>query len=143
MLADLVGSVAVIVSAAVTALTGWAWVDPVAGALLGLWILPRTWRLARQALRVLVQAAPSGLDMDAMEADLAALPGVVDVHDVHVWTLTSDMEVASAHVVVDAAADSHAVLDQARVLMADRYGVRHATLQIEPDDHTGCSEVDW
>ena len=143
VLADLVGSVAVIVSAIVTGLTGWEWVDPVAGALLGLWILPRTWRLARQALRVLVQAAPAGLDLGAIEQDLAGLPGVVDVHDLHVWTLTSEMEVASAHVMIRAGADGHAVLDQARVLLADRYGVTHATLQIEPDDHTGCDEVNW
>jgi cobalt-zinc-cadmium efflux system protein len=143
VLADLVGSLAVIVSAALTGLTAWKWVDPVAGALLGLWILPRTWNLARGALRVLVQAAPAGLDLEAIEHDLSTLPNVVDVHDVHVWTLTSDMEVASAHVMVDAGADTHAVLDQARTLLADRYGVRHATLQIEPDDHTGCDDVSW
>lgn len=143
VLADLVGSVAVIVSAFVMGVTGWDWVDPVAGALLGLWILPRTWKLARHAIRILVQAAPPGLDLDAIERDLADLPGVVDVHDLHVWTLTSDMEVASAHVMVAATTDSHAVLDQARVLLADRYGVTHATLQIEPDDHTGCDEINW
>lgn len=68
---------------------------------------------------------------------------MVDVHDVHLWTLTSDMEVASAHVVVTAGADSHGVLDQARALLADRYGVAHATLQLEPDDHVGGDEVNW
>jgi cobalt-zinc-cadmium efflux system protein len=143
VLADLLGSVAVIVAAVITGLTGWTWVDPVAGALLGLWILPRTWRLARQALRVLLQAAPPHISMEAVEHDLAGLPGVVDVHDLHLWTLTSEMEVASAHLMVRAGADSHAVLDQARVLLADRYGVAHATLQVEPDDHTGCDEVHW
>lgn len=143
VLADLLGSVAVIASALIIGLTGWNWVDPVAGALLGLWILPRTWRLARHALRILVQAAPAGLDLDALARDLAALPGVVDIHDLHVCTLTSDMEVASAHVVVTAGADSHAVLDQACVLLTDRYGLTHATLQVEPDHHTGCDEVNW
>jgi cobalt-zinc-cadmium efflux system protein len=143
VLADLVGSVVVIVAALVIGVTGWTWVDPAAGALLGLWILPRTWRLARQALRVLLQAAPPHISMDAVEQDLAALPGVVDVHDLHLWTLTSEMEVASAHLMVRAGADSHAVLDQARVLLAERYGVSHATLQVEPDDHTGCDEVHW
>lgn len=141
--ADLIGSVAVLVSAAVIAVTEWWWVDPAAGALLGLWILPRTWRLARQALRILMQAAPPGIDLDALERDLGALPGVVDVHDLHVWTLTSDMDVASAHVMVAAGVDSHAILDQARVLLVRRYGVAHATLQVEPDDHTGCDEVTW
>ena len=143
VLADLVGSVAVIVSTSVIALTGWAWVDAVAGALLGLWILPRTWRLAGDALRVLLQAAPAGLDLAAVHADLAALPHVVDVHDLHVWTLTSEMDVASAHLMVAADGDTHAVLDQARQLLADRYAVTHATLQVEPDDHTGCDEISW
>ena len=143
VLADLVGSVAVIVSAIVVAVTGWEWVDPVAGALLGLWILPRTWKLAGGALRILLQAAPARVDLAAVEADLSALPGVVDVHDLHVWTLTSEMDVASAHLMVAAGGDPHAVLDQARQLLADRYDVDHATLQVEPEDHTGCDEVPW
>ena len=80
--------------------TGWTWVDPVVGIAIGLWIVPRTLRLAGQALRILVQAAPPGTDIDALRADLAAVDGVVDVHDLHVWTLTSDMDVASAHLMV-------------------------------------------
>ena len=143
VLADLVGSVVLIVSTVVIALTGLDWVDAAAGALLGLWILPRTWRLAGDALRVLLQAAPAGIDLAAVQADLAALPHVVDVHDLHVWTLTSEMDVASAHLMVTADGDTHAVLDQARQLLADRYAVTHATLQVEPDDHTGCDEISW
>jgi cobalt-zinc-cadmium efflux system protein len=65
------------------------------------------------------------------------------VHDVHVWTLTSDMEAASAHLMVRAGTDSHGVLDQARDVLRHGYGVGHATLQVEPDDHTGCDEVSW
>jgi cobalt-zinc-cadmium efflux system protein len=68
---------------------------------------------------------------------------VVDVHDLHVWTLTSEMEVASAHLMVTTGADTHAVLDQARDLLARTYDVHHATLQIEPDDHRGCDEINW
>jgi cobalt-zinc-cadmium efflux system protein len=143
VLADAVGSVGVIVGALLIALTGWTWVDPVVGAALGLWILPRTWRLAASALRVLLQAAPAGIDLERLSADLAALPHVVDVHDVHVWTLTSEMDVASAHLMVADEASSHAVLDQARLLLAEHYGVAHATLQVEPADHTGCDEVAW
>ena len=143
VVADLIGSVGVIVAAAVIAATGWEWVDAFAGAVLGVWILPRAWRLGRQALRVLLQAAPPGLDLGAVRSDLAGVDGVVDVHDLHVWTLTSEMDVASAHVMVSAGTDAHAVLDQARSILADRYGVSHATLQVEPDDHTGCEEVTW
>ena len=143
VVADLLGSAIVIAATAVLAVTGWTWIDAVAGAVLGLWILPRTWRLAGDALRVLLQAAPAGIDLAAVHADLAALPSVVDVHDLHVWTLTSEMDVASAHLMVAAGGDTHAVLDQARQLLADRYAVTHATLQVEPDDHTGCDEISW
>jgi len=143
VLSDTVGSVAVIVGALVIRATGWTWVDPVVGVAIGLWILPRTWRLGSQAVRILVQAAPPGVDLDQMQADLAELAGVVDVHDLHVWTLTSEMEVASAHVMVGQGIETHAVLDQARDLLRDRYGISHATLQVEPDDHHGCAEVAW
>ena len=143
VLADTVGSIGVIVGAGVIAVTGWGWVDPVVGVAIGLWILPRTYRLARQAIRILIEAAPSGVDLPRLSAELTALPGVVDVHDVHVWTLTSEMEAASAHLMVTAGTDTHAVLDQARALLNDRYGLQHATLQIEPEDHTGCDEVHW
>ena len=103
--------------------------------------LARTIRLGGKAVRILVQAAPAGVDVDAIEADLEALDGVVDVHDLHVWTLTSAMEVASAHLMVRAGTDSHAVLDQARDLLGERHGLAHATLQVEPDDHEGCDEL--
>jgi cobalt-zinc-cadmium efflux system protein len=143
VLSDLVGSVGVIVGAAVMGVTGWAWVDPVVGVAIGVFILPRTVRLGRQALRILVQAAPPGTDLDALEAELRALTGVVDVHDLHVWTLTSDMDVASAHIMVCAGTDPHGVLDMARVVLRDEYGIAHATLQVEPDTHVGCDDVTW
>jgi cobalt-zinc-cadmium efflux system protein len=143
VVADLVGSFAVLVGAVVFTATGWGWVDPLLGAVLGLWILPRTWVLAREALRVLVQAAPGHIDLDRLEGELGGIDGVVDVHDLHVWTLTSDMEVATAHLVVDSTDHSHAVLDRARHLLAFGYGIRHATLQVEPADHVGCDDVSW
>ncbi len=143
VLSDMLGSVGVIVAAIVWGITGWSWVDPVIGAAIGVFILPRAWKLGREALRVLVQAAPAGVDLTAMQTELAGIVGVVDVHDLHVWTLTSDMEVATAHLMVANGADSHAVLDQARELLADRHGITHSTLQVEPDDHRGCDDVSW
>jgi cobalt-zinc-cadmium efflux system protein len=143
VVADTVGSVGVIGAAIVIQATDWGWVDPAVGLAIGLWILPRTWRLGARAVRILVQAAPPGTDVDAIAAGLAGIEGVVDVHDLHVWTLTSDMDVASAHVMVRAGTDAHAVLDQARVLLRDQHHIDHATLQIEPDTHTGCDEVAW
>jgi len=143
VVADTLGSIGVIAAAAVWGVTGWTWVDPVVGAAIGVFILPRAWRLGGEAVRVLVQAAPAGVDPGRVAADLLAIPGVVDVHDVHIWTLTSDMEVASAHVMVRSGTDPHAVLDQARHLLQRDHGLAHATLQVEPDDHLGCEEVTW
>jgi cobalt-zinc-cadmium efflux system protein len=143
VLSDTVGSVAVIVAAVVISITSWSWVDPVVAIAIGVWILPRAWRLAARALRIVMQAAPPGLDLDAVAGELSAIDGVVDVHDLHVWTLTSDMEVASAHLRVADDSDSHGVLDAARDLLRTRYRIGHATFQIEPLNHTGCSEVAW
>jgi len=143
VLSDMLGSVGVIVAAIVWGITGWAWVDPVIGAAIGVFILPRAFKLGREALRVLVQAAPARIDLAAVQVELGEIGGVVDVHDLHVWTLTSDMEVATAHLMVAAGTDSHAVLDRARALLAERHGITHATLQVEPDDHHGCDEVTW
>jgi cobalt-zinc-cadmium efflux system protein len=142
-MADLVGSVGVVAAAIAIGITDWTWIDPVVGVAIGLFILPRTWRLARRALRILLQAAPVNVDVPGVARDLGAIPGVVDVHDLHIWTLTSEMEVATAHVMVAAGTDAHAVLDQARVVLRDRHGIDHATLQVEPDDHRGCEDVNW
>jgi cobalt-zinc-cadmium efflux system protein len=143
VLADTVGSVGVIVGTAVMAATGWAWIDPLVGVAIAVWIVPRTLRLAGRAVRILVQAAPPGLDVEAMAAGLGQVPGVVDVHDLHVWTLTSDMEVASAHLMISVGTDPHGVLDQARDVLRTEFGIDHATLQVEPEDHRGCDDVDW
>ena len=110
---------------------------------IGLFIFPRTYRLAAQAVRVLVQAAPEGLDVDGLTARLAEIGDVVDVHDVHVWTLTSEMDVATVHLVVAEGSDTHHVLDRARDVLRDDYGIDHATVQVEPDTHTGCDEIAW
>jgi len=141
-MADAAGSVGVIVAAVVIAATGWDPIDPIVAMIIGVWILPRAWRLAASALRVLLQVAPAHLDLDAIRNELMALPGVVDVHDLHVWTLTSEMDVASAHVMVGPEADAHSVLDQARVLLLE-HEIAHATIQVEPDDHAGCAELNW
>lgn len=141
-MADAAGSVGVIVAAMVITVSGWDPIDPIVAMVIGIWILPRAWRLAASALRVLLQVAPPHVDLDAIRAELLGLPGVVDVHDLHVWTLTSEMDVASAHVMVGADADAHGVLDQARALLLE-HEIAHATIQVEPDDHAGCAELNW
>jgi cobalt-zinc-cadmium efflux system protein len=143
VLADSVASLGVIVAGVVIAVTDWEPIDAIVAIAIGVWIVPRAWRLAASAVRILIQAAPAGFDVGRLQADLAGVPGVVDVHDLHVWTLTSEMDVASAHLMVTAGTDAHGVLDRARDVLREGYDIAHATLQVEPDDHTGCSEVEW
>ncbi len=143
VLADLLGSVGVVIGATVMWVTGWRWVDPVVGAAIGLFIVPRAWRLGREALRILLQHAPEDADVDGIAADLAAIPGVIDVHDLHLWTLTSNMHVLTAHVMTTDDTDAHAVLDEARDVLEHQHGIGHATLQVEPASHERCAELGW
>ncbi len=143
VIADLIGSVGVIAAALIIRFTGWVYADPLFGAAIGLFILPRAFRLGSRAVRILVQAAPRGLDLAELRRRLAGIRGVSDVHDLHVWTLTSDMEVASVHLMTPTEADTHAILDEATALLRDEYRIAHATLQVEPDAHQGCTEVKW
>lgn len=144
VLADLVGSLGVLVSGLLTAVLGWRYADPVVGAAIGLFVLPRAWVLGRRAMRILCQHAPEGVDVERLRGDLAAVPGVAEVHDLHVWTLTSGMEVASAHLAVRSSDDHPGVLAAAQRLLAERYHIEHATLQVELDEQaTRCRELSW
>jgi cobalt-zinc-cadmium efflux system protein len=143
VVADLAGSVGALGAGLIVRITGWSWVDALVGAGVGLFILPRAWQLGRSALRVLIQAAPDHVDPVRLRADLESLEGVVEVHDLHVWTLTSSMDVATAHIVTREGMDIHPILDRARELLDARYGIHHATLQVEPETHRGCTEVTW
>ena len=143
VVADTLGSIGVIVAAVVMAATGWGWVDPVVGAAIGLFILPRAWRLGGEAVRVLVQAAPAGTDLDAISTALSGIEGVNGVHDLHVWTLTSDMDVLTAHIAVNDGAASQVVLHRARTLLAEQFRLSHATLQVETADDHSCDEMTW
>ncbi|MEU4553041.1 cobalt-zinc-cadmium efflux system protein [Micromonospora violae] len=144
VLGDLLGSLGVIGAALLITVTDWWWADPLVAVAIGVFILPRTWRLARAAIRILVQAAPEHLQVTAVHDRLAAVPGVVEVHDLHVWTLTSGMEVASAHLTMAPGADVGAVLAAARTALHDDFRIEHATLQIEPGAAAGaCGSIEW
>ncbi|HKJ56300.1 MAG TPA: cation diffusion facilitator family transporter [Nitriliruptoraceae bacterium] len=142
VLADTLGSVAAVVAALVIRFTGFARIDAIFGILLGLWVLPRTFNLARKAVRILVQAAPPHLDVEVITRDLAAIHGVVDVHDLHVWTLTSGMDVASVHMSTDHVEAGHRVLDAAKRVLRDDHAIGHATVQIDPPEHGACDDCD-
>ncbi|MEU4401264.1 cation diffusion facilitator family transporter [Micromonospora orduensis] len=144
VLGDLLGSLGVIGAAVLISVTDWWWADPLVAVAIGVFILPRTWRLGRAAVRILVQAAPEHLQVTAVHDRLAAVPGVVEVHDLHVWTLTSGMEVASAHLTMAPGAEVGTVLSAARTALQDDFRIEHATLQIEPGAAPGaCGSVEW
>ncbi|MET9775490.1 cation diffusion facilitator family transporter [Streptomyces sp. NPDC006367] len=137
--ADALGSLAVIVSALVILATGWQPADPIASLVIGLMIVPRTWRLLRETLDVLLEAAPKGVDIAEVRAHLLALDGVEDVHDLHAWTITSGMPVLSAHVVVDGevlnTTGHEKMLHELQGCLGDHFDVEHCTFQLEPGGH--------
>jgi cobalt-zinc-cadmium efflux system protein len=135
VLADAVGSVAVLVAAVVIWLTGWTTIDTLVALGVAAWVLPRALRLGYRASRVLLQAAPEQLDLEAVGDELTVLPGVAEIHDLHAWTLTSGLDVASVHVRLEPGADPHAVLHAVEHLLTDRHGVARTTVQLEPGAH--------
>lgn len=139
VLADALGSVTVLIAAGVILTTGWQAADPIASLVIGLMIVPRTVKLLRETLDVLLEAAPKGVDMAEVRAHMLALPGVEDVHDLHAWTITSGMPVLSAHVVVDPAAldavGHEKILHDLQHCLGDHFDVEHCTFQLEPSGH--------
>jgi cobalt-zinc-cadmium efflux system protein len=139
VMGDLLGSVAVIVAGVVIATTGWTRADSVASIVIGLMILPRAWALLAQVVDVLLEATPSGVDLDRVRDHMRKVPGVLDVHDLHAWTITSGVPVLSAHVVVDeeciATGRSGEVLDRLGTCLAGHFDVEHCTFQLEPVGH--------
>ncbi len=135
VLADLVGSVAVIVAAGLVALTGSSLPDALVGLGIAAVVLPRAWRLLTEALLVLLEATPPGVDLEQVRAHLMAAEGVLDVHDLHAWSISSGLPVVSAHVVVESDRASGPVLDALGLCLADDFDVRHCTFQLEPAGH--------
>ncbi|MFD7710678.1 cation diffusion facilitator family transporter [Streptomyces sp. NPDC059785] len=137
--ADALGSVAVLLSAAVVLTTGWQAADPIASLAIGLMIVPRTVKLLRETLDVLLEAAPQGVDMAEVRSHLLALPGVQDVHDLHAWTITSGLPVLSAHVVVGTdtlnAIGNEKMLHELQSCLGHHFDVEHCTFQLEPSGH--------
>lgn len=143
VLADTLGSIGVIAAALLIAATGQAWWDTVLALTIGGFVAVRAVMLGREVLAVLEQDVPADLDAHAVAEDLGRIEGVIDVHDLHLWTLTSGMNVATVHVTVADETAIHEVLDSGRALLRDRYDIDHSTLQVEPPGHARCVEADW
>ena len=141
VMGDFAGSAAVIIAAVVITLTGWLQADALASAAIGLLILPRTWSLLREAVDVLLEATPKGIDLDEVRSHILEAPGVADVHDLHAWTITSGMNVVSAHVVLGEAADPPAVLDHLCRCLSGDFDIEHSTFQLESADRRRLEEA--
>ena len=129
---DMLGSIGVIIAAVLIMLTGWGRVDSVVAAAIGFWVVPRTWTLLKASMNVLLQGVPDGIDIDAVEQAIHAVPGVREVHDLHIWALTSGKNVLSTHLVVDPAQGSEQqVLAQVTELLHEQFDISHVTIQIE------------
>lgn len=131
VLSDLLSSVGVIVAAGLIWFTGRTWIDPLFSVLIGFFILPRTWVLLKEAIDILLEATPKEFSLAELEAQMRRVPGVVSVHELHVWTITSGRFAASAHVRVQPDADEQATLRALNTLLRERDGFEHVTLQME------------
>lgn len=129
VMADAVSSIGVLIAGIVTVTTRWPYADTVVAVLVALWVLPRAIALARSALRILSESSPQHIDVDELRSALAAVDGVTEVHDLHVWTLVPGKDMATAHLTSNGRSDR--VLDDARAVLAAR-GLEHATVQVEP-----------
>lgn len=134
VMGDLLGSLAVIVAGVVIILTRWTPIDPIASVVIAGLILPRTWSLLRDAVDVLLQATPKGVDIDELRRHLLRAEDVDDIHDLHAWTLTSGINVVSAHVVMRTGADPARVLDEVCACLTDDFDMEHSTIQLESAD---------
>lgn len=140
--ADMLGSVGVIIGAVIIHFTGYYIADPIIAVLIGLWVLPRTWVLVREAGNVLMEGAPAGIDTDQIRAELLAVPGVSALHDLHVWALSTTRPALAAHVVTEPdVPNPHGLRVQLVDMLDTRFGIAHVTLQMEASPcGPGCEE---
>lgn len=137
--ADMLGSLGVIAGAIIIMLTGWQWVDPLVAIAIGLWVLPRTWILLKDTTQILLEGVPRGIDLAELRSAISATAGVRGVHDLHVWSLTSDDHSLSVHVELDGGADFERVRSDIAKMLHDRFEIEHATIQVERE---ACGDAD-
>jgi cobalt-zinc-cadmium efflux system protein len=136
---DMLGSLAVIIGALVIRFTGWEMIDTILAVLIGLWVLPRTWMLVREAGNVLMEGVPKGFDLEKLRRALREHPGVSDIHDVHIWSLASNTPAMTAHVVVGERGNLDRLCRELRQMLRDRFDIEHTTLQMETEHCGGDS----
>lgn len=130
--ADMLGSLGVIGAAILIYVTGWSWVDPIVAIAIGLWVLPRTWILLRDTTNILLQGVPRDMDLDAVRNAMGAVPGVTDVHDLHLWSIAGDDLSLTAHVVIAENATVQSARHNVAAMLRDRYEIDHSTRKWKP-----------
>jgi cobalt-zinc-cadmium efflux system protein len=138
VLSDMLASVGVMLAGGIMWATGWYYADPIISALIGLFIVPRTWVLLREAVGILLEGTPSDVDLGAVRSALENLPGVVEIHDLHVWTLTSGVNAMSAHVTIGGSDDSGEMLRAIQDAITTRFPIGHVTVQLEHAGARNC-----
>jgi cobalt-zinc-cadmium efflux system protein len=141
VLADLLGSFGVLAAAVVILTTGWLQADPIVSILIGLLVLASAWTILRDSTEILLEATPRGMDATEIGRRLAGAPGVVEVHDLHVWTITSGFPALSAHVLVRPGEDCHGRRRELERLLHDEFGIEHTTLQVDHAAEGGLVEI--
>lgn len=134
---DMLGSVGVIAGALIIRYTGWAWVDSVIAVAIGIWVLPRTWILLKDCLNILLEGVPEGIDLDALKKSMLKIVGVIEIHDLHVWAITSGKISLTAHVVINKEQDCERILSLVRERLSSEFGIKHTTLQHESEKCIG------
>jgi cobalt-zinc-cadmium efflux system protein len=134
VMADTLGSVGAIAAGLGIYFFGWRWADPVASFVIASLVLYSAWGLVRETLDVLMEGVPKGISLDEVHLALASIPGVLDAHDLHVWSLTSGRNIATTHLVIAEDADHQKIIDAANRMLAERFSIQHATIQVEHDE---------
>ncbi|MDX6588064.1 MAG: cobalt-zinc-cadmium efflux system protein [Solirubrobacterales bacterium] len=133
VIADFLGSIGVIVAALIIVITGWEYADPIVSLLIAVLILGSSWTILRDTTQILLEGAPPGIDVSEVGREMASVPGVVEVHDLHIWMITSGFPALAAHVLVAEDDDCHLKRLEVAEMLHSRFGIDHATLQM---DHT-------
>ena len=134
VMADTLGSIGAISAGAAIYFLGWRWADPVASFIIATLVLYSSWGLVRETLDVLMEGVPKGISVEEVMAALKEIPGVSDAHDLHVWSLTSGRNIATAHLIIAEDADHQSIIDAANRALATRFAIQHATIQVEHDE---------
>jgi cobalt-zinc-cadmium efflux system protein len=134
VMADALGSVATIVDGLLVWTCGWVWADPIASMLIGLLVIHSSWNLLKESIAILMESTPGHIDLDQVRSTMLATPGVQEVHDLHIWTITSGLVALSGHVVADEGQPYHTLLKALRDELHEHFGIDHITIQIEPEN---------